>query len=162
MTERPHGHCTLHRGCVSVLVNLGPRLPSCLLSSSLAPAGSLNPACFFLELRKKDPKKLPKCVSQGFLRSVPCIRFSETFSSYASVDSRLFPCLSSALGFWHRMGSVPQSVASHCCIRIEHPKWVLLLTEVEPRYRPVWSAIKVLTAQPDTAGVGDLVTLSLI
>lgn len=49
-------------------------------------------------------------------------------------------------------------VASHYCIRTEHPEWVLIWTEVELQYRPVWSAFKVLTAQPTTAGVGDLVT----
>lgn len=36
---------------------------------------------------------------------------------------------------------------------MEHPEWALPLTEVELRYRPVWSALKALRAQPGTRAV---------
>lgn len=144
MAEGPHGRGSLRRGCVSVTVDLGSSLPSCLLPS-LAPAGSLTPTCFFLELRKKDPKKLPRCVSQGFLPSIPCIRFPEPLSSHAGVDSgSSLVCLvllpSSTDGACSLVGGFPWP-------HQEHPKWVL-----------TQSGATVPTAQPAPAGAGDLVT----
>ena len=54
-----------------------PIMPAILLGTSWQPESCL---IFFLELRKKDPKKLPKCVSQGFLPSVsPALGFRRHF-----------------------------------------------------------------------------------
>lgn len=141
MAEGPHGRGRLHRGCTSVTVDLGSRLPPCLLPSVAAAGTSWQPDSylFFLELRKKDPKKLPKCVSQGFLPSNPCIRFPEPLSSPAGVDSRLIRLVLLASGTgW---GVFPS-------------RWLPMATSGQS----IRSGDTVLTAQPAPAGAGDLVT----